>query len=42
MYEQPVTAALVLEIAKYQIQCLGQEADNFRRAVLDLQLETEE
>lgn len=42
MYEQPVTAAMVLEIAKFQIQCLSHEADNFRQAVADLQLESEE
>jgi hypothetical protein len=32
----------ILEIVKYQVDLLGREVENFKRAIEDLQLESEE
>lgn len=42
LYESPITPEKIIDVIDFQVQVLHDEGENFKKAVNDLNLETEE
>ena len=42
LYESPITPQKIIEVIDFQVKVLVEEGENFKKAVNDLNLETEE
>ena len=42
LYESPITPQKIIEVIGFQVKVLVEEGENFKKAVNDLNLETEE